>query len=301
VEGVRGVYEVGAPHRSTARGSVSVSPMSRFEHDTSVTRVTEDRYAATIDPGWAVMDGAAPNGGYLMAVAARAMRGSIDHPDPVTLTAHFLAPPDPGPAEVEVEVVRAGRRHSTVQGRLLQDGRECVRLLGAFGDLAAADGPSRLDRSPPALPRLEDCVDATSRGREASASGAFPAPPILLRFDHRQPEALLGWSEGRPTGRGEMGGYVRWADDAVMDTLGLLVVADCYPPPVFNIGDATLGWVPTIELTVQVRKRPAPGYLAARFTTEAITAGYLEEDGEAWDTDGDLVLLSRQLALVPRA
>jgi hypothetical protein len=62
-----------------------------------------------------------------------------------------------------------------------------------------------------------------------------------------------------------------------------------------------VGRVPTIELTVQVRRRPAPGFLSAWFTTEAITAGYLEEDGAVWDAAGDLVVLSRQLALAARA
>jgi hypothetical protein len=69
---------------------------------------------------------------------------------------------------------------------------------------------------------------------------------------------------------------------------------------VFDAGLGDIGWVPTIELTVQVRKRPAPGYLTGWFHTEAVTAGYLEEDGEVWDADGDLVVLSRQLALAAR-
>ena len=274
---------------------------SRFERDTAVERIGDHRYRGTIDPGWAVIDGAAPNGGYVMALAARAMRDALPHPDPVSLTAHFLAPPEPGEVDIEVEVVRTGRRHSTVAARLLQAGRERARLLGTFADLATAVGPTRVDRRGPELPPLDTCVDVTGRAAAQAEGDGYPPPPILMRFDHRMPEALTGWIHGRPTGRGEMGGYLRWIDGADMDTLGLLVVADCYPPAVFNAGgDLALGWVPTLELTVQIRKRPAPGYLATWFTTEAITDGYLEEDGEVRDADGDLVVLSRQLALVAR-
>lgn len=273
----------------------------RFTRDTTVERVGDGRYAGRIDPGWAVIDGAAPNGGYLMALAARAMRDPVpQHPDPVTLTAHFLAPATVGDAEIEVEVLRSGRRHSTVAATLRQDGQAKVRLLGAFGDLTAAAGPTRVDRRPPELPPLEACTDFTAESRQRARVGGFEAPPIALRFDHRMPSAVLGWAEGRPSGRGHIGGYLRWSDGAPMDTLGLLVVADCYPPAVFDADLGDIGWVPTIELTVQVRKRPAPGYLTGWFTTEAVTAGYLEEDGEVWDADGDLVVLSRQLALAAR-
>ena len=272
---------------------------SRFERDTAVERVGDGRYRGVVDPGWAVIDGAAPNGGYLLAMAARAMRDPLPHPDPVTITAHFLAPPDPGPVDIGIEVVRTGRRHSTVAARLRQRGREMVRLLGAFGDLAGAEGPTRVDRTPPALPPLEDCERATDETIERAREHDAAPPPIFLRFDHRTPPGMMGWAHGRPTGRGEMGGWVRWADDAAMDTLGLLVVSDAYPPAVFNAGGAT-GWVPTIELTVQVRARPSPGWLRTAFSTTAMTGGYLEEDGEVWDAAGGLVVLSRQLALAGR-
>jgi acyl-CoA thioesterase len=273
---------------------------SRFEHDTAVERVDGSRYRGEVDPGWAVMDGAAPNGGYLLAMAARAMRDPVPHPDPVTITAHFLAPPEPGPVDIDVEVVRSGRRHSTIAGRLHQHGRDMVRLLGAFGDLASAEGPTRVDRRPPDLPPVDACDRATDQAAERAAAHGKNPPPILMRFDHRTPPGLMGWAERQPTGRGEMGGWLRWADGGEMDTLGLLALADALPPAVFNSGAGGYGWVPTIELTVQVRKRPAPGWLATRFTTDALTAGYLEEDGEVWDADGDLVVLSRQLALAAR-
>ncbi len=275
--------------------------MSRFEHDTAVTRTGDGRYQATIDDGWAVIDGAAANGGYLMALAARAMRDPLDHPDPVTLTAHYLVPPEPGAAEIDVEVVRRGRRHANVAASIVQDGRERVRLLGVFGDLAQISGPTRIDRPPLTLPPLEDCVDTTTQALERAQAGGVPPPPIFQRFAHRQPADQMGWAEGRPTGRGEIGGYVRWPDGTPMDTLGVLVVADCYPPAVFNTGDSRLGWVPTLELTVQLRARPNPaGYLATRFETTAVSGGYLEEDGEIRDADGTLIALSRQLALIAR-
>lgn len=272
----------------------------RFERDTAVTATTPGRFTGVVDDGWAVIDGAAPNGGYLMAMAARAMRADLPHPDPVTVTAHFLAPPEPGEVSIAVDVLRRGRRHSTVTARVEQDGRCCLGLIGTFGDLARADGVSRMDRSGLTLPPIEACVDARQLARERAEAAHRAVPPIVERFDHRQPAEVLGWSHGQPTGQGEMGGYLRWADGAPMDTLGLLVVADCLPPAVFNTGESGLGWVPTIELTVQVRRPPTAGYLTAWFTTEAVTNGYLEEDGEVWDADGELVALSRQLALAPR-
>jgi hypothetical protein len=279
--------------------SVPATTSNRFEQDTAVERIDEGRYRGCIDPGWAVIDGAAPNGGYVMALAARAMREPLPHPDPVTITAHFLSPPATGEVTVDVEVLRTGRRHSTVSASLRQEGRELARLLGTFADLTAAAGPTRVDRVPPSLPPQEDCVAFTDEAATRAASG-IPAPPIALRFDHHIPGSALGWTQGMPSGRGGIGGYIAWRDGAPMDTLGLLVVADCYPPAVFESGIGDIGWVPTIELTVQVRKRPSPGYLTSWFRTAAVTEGYLEEDGEVWDADGDLVVLSRQLALAAR-
>ena len=285
----------------------------RFSRDTAVEAVGDGRFRGRIDEGWSVVDGAAPNGGYVMALAARAMRAvsthpdrphpDRPHPDPVTLTAHFLAPPAPGPVEIDVEVVRSSARHTTLTATLRQGGRECTRLLGAFTDLSRATGPDRVDLAPPAFPPVSACIDATAGALARAATGEIPSFPIQERFDHRQPAELAGWAVGRPTGRGEMGGYVRFADageDDAMDTLGLLVVADCYAPAVFNTAVGSTSWVPTVELTVQVRGRPVPGYLAAQFTTRAITRGYLEEDGRIWDAAGHLVALSRQLALAPR-
>lgn len=268
---------------------------AHFEEDTAVEAVGDGRYRGHITDRWHVLGDAAPNGGYLMAVAARAAVEESGRPDPVTVTGHFLRPPEVGGAEVEVSIVKEGRRFATIQARLLQSGVEKLRLLGAFGDLTRLDGPRRVDRSPPDLPPRDELVDANT---QADDRRSF-APSILRRFDHLVVPQEMGWTIGDPLGRGSIGGYSRFAGEEPMTTLGLLVMADAYPPAVFNMG-VDVGWTPTIELTVQIRKRPAEGWLNARFRTSALTDGLLEEDGEIWDSEDDLVALSRQTALVAR-
>jgi Acyl-CoA thioesterase C-terminal domain len=83
-----------------------------------------------------------------------------------------------------------------------------------------------------------------------------------------------------------------------VDSLALLCAVDAFPPTAFNARLPVAG-TPTVELTAHIRANPAPGWLRCRFSTRFVTAGFLEEDGEVWDSTGRLVGQSRQLALVP--
>jgi hypothetical protein len=59
--------------------------------------------------------------------------------------------------------------------------------------------------------------------------------------------------------------------------------------------------VPTVELTVHIRARPAAGPLRVSVTTVNLARGYLEEDVTIWDSADRLVAQSRQLARVKSA
>ena len=72
---------------------------------------------------------------------------------------------------------------------------------------------------------------------------------------------------------------------------------DAFPPSLFSLL-GKVGWVPTLELTVHVRRRPVPGWIQARFTTTDLHDGLLIEDGQLWDEEGHLVARTRQLALL---
>lgn len=84
-----------------------------------------------------------------------------------------------------------------------------------------------------------------------------------------------------------------------MSPWAMLLGLDAFPPTIFN-ARLPMGWAPTVELTCHIRARPVPGWLRARFTTRFVSGGFLEEDGELWDSQGRLVAQSRQLGLVPR-
>src|ERR671914_2393635 len=79
-----------------------------------------ERWSAEVDPGWVVAG--RPNGGYLLALATRAAMEAAGQPHPLAVSAHFLSPADPGPAEVETRRLRVGRSLATAQVTLVQEG-----------------------------------------------------------------------------------------------------------------------------------------------------------------------------------
>ncbi len=250
---------------------------------------TPQRYRAEVADGWDI--GGHANGGYLLAIIARAMATTTGR-GPLSLTAHYLAPVTDGEVEVLVTPVRIGRRMATAIAEVRRDGRPLITAVGTFG---ARDGSDALlvDGAPPEIPPYDDCTT------EPLDDPAAMIPPLVERLAVRMRPGDEGFRSGSPTGRAEMVGWFAFADQAPIDEIGLMLVADAFAPPIFNSG-LGIGWAPTLELTVHVRATPAPGPLRCRFTTRFIQGGLLDEDGEIWDADGVLVAQCRQLALVPR-
>lgn len=245
-------------------------------------------------PRWDIAGAA--NGGYLMALVANAVLHETGATDPVTVTAHYLAPARPGAVEVEVSQVRAGRRLATAQARLTDaQGQPVLAALATVGSLdelaGASSAPELVDTEPPSLPPLEQCV-------LVEPTETFP-PPFMGQVQVRLEPDLAGFFAGRPSGRPEMRGWFSLPGEPLLSSLALLLAADAFPPTVFN-SNLPIAWTPTVELTVQVRARPRSASLRCSFATRFVTGGYLEADGEIWDADGRLLALSRQLALVPR-
>jgi acyl-CoA thioesterase len=256
-----------------------------FDRATSAERTGDGHWKLDIDAGWNIRS--YPNGGYLVASMIRPLMAELDKPDPLTVSAHFLRPTSVGSADLSTEVVKTGRTHTHVQASLVQT-TERVRLLAAFGDLDAADGPTLISGEPPELPPPDQCLGRGQLPRFLTSI------EITEQIDTRlAPDAP--WLATRPAAP-SISGWVRLADGRPPDIASLFVFADPFPPAVLALGPAQ--WVPTVELTVHIRARPTPGWLRVRFATRYLVDGYHEQDGELWDDKGVLVAQSRQLAML---
>jgi acyl-coenzyme A thioesterase PaaI-like protein len=260
----------------------------RFRTATTVREVGEGRFDAEVHDGWDI--GGNANGGYLLAIAGRAMAEAVGRP-PLTITAHYLRPVPAGPVTVDVVPIRVGRRLATATATMRAGDEPLLQILGSFGDQAPG-GPSIEGEPPVELPPFDECA-----APPGPTEGALPA--LMANLAVRLRPGDEGFRLGRPSGRAEVAGWFALADEEPVDAIGLLLASDAFPPPVFNT-DLPVAWVPTIELTVHVRGTPAPGPLRCSFRSRFVHDGLLDAEGEIWDSTGTLVCQSRQLALVPR-
>ncbi|MDT0573824.1 thioesterase family protein [Streptomyces sp. DSM 3412] len=265
---------------------------SEFDRDTALTRRAPGVYDIDLSAGWTIIG--AVNGGYLLAVLGRALADALPHDDPFTISAYYLTASQPGPAVVRTDVVRTGRTLSTGQASLFQyddEGREIerIRVLASYGDLDSLPDDVRTTAKPPAIPPIDQCFGPQDAPGPVPGGSAI-ADRLFLKLD----PATLGWALGAPSGNGEMRSWFGLADGRDADPFSLLLAVDALPPTAFEMG--LKGWVPTVELTVHIRCRPAPGPLRVAITTRNLAGGFLEEDAEVWDSADRLVAQSRQLA-----
>lgn len=256
----------------------------------AVTAVTEREpgwFSAQVDPEWGI--GAKPNGGYLLSMLARAATSVTAHEDVSAASAHYLHSPEPGPVLIETEVLRAGRSASQIRARLEQDGRPCVEALITASQLEK-DATPYWDRGLPAI----------SRSRFADCARLVPRLPngnrvaIMEQIEVRLDPDSDGFAAGRPSGRGQLRGWLALAGAEAFDPTSLVFAVDAFPPATFDIEFS--GWVPTLELTVYVRALPALGPVRVLHRAQLIDGGRVDESCFVWDSAGRLVAQSTQLA-----
>ncbi len=258
-----------------------------FANVSALTARAADRFDAEVNLEWTIAG--KPNGGYLLAMLGRAAVSVGAHSHVIAASAHYLLAPTPGPVAIAAELLRHGRSMSQVKARMSQDGTACVEALLTTSELRAAVSPY-WQRGLPEISQVpyDECTRLVARLPDGNRVAMLDQ--VELRLDPHS-SAL---TTGRPTGRGELRGWLALPEDEPFDPTSLLFAVDAFPPATFDIEFS--GWVPTLELSVYVRALPAPGPVRVLQRAQLIDGHRVDELCYVWDRTGRLVAQSSQLA-----
>jgi hypothetical protein len=257
--------------------------MNLFDTDVLLEETGNSHFTGVVSDNWSVNGN--PNGGYLMAMIASAMLRKSDKKETPTVTANYVSRCVPGEAEISVSEIARSRQFTRFEARLSQEGKEKIRALGTFVSGNNGCAVHRYETKAPELAPIGECVKMAP----------LPKYTLFHNLDLRLDPACAGWLSGKLSNVSQNKGYFGFADGRPVDLLALFLIIDAMPPAALATQGRT-AWVPTIELSVNVRNLPKTDRLKCSLRTRFITCGLLEADGEVWDEEGNLAAISRQIA-----
>ena len=262
--------------------------MTGFEDDTAVARTSPGVYDAEISEKWWVVRG--PHGGYLASILLRALIDTVDDAEraPRSLTVHYAAAPEAGPARIETELIRSGSKLSTLSARLVQN------------DVTVALGVAAFSKAWGGLDYTDVTMPDTLGPEEGFPVHEVESVPEFVKRFHMM--ATLGEPPMSGAKEARLGGWIRMAEPVIADAVVVATLMDAWMPVVFPVATEQIV-APTIDLTIHFRAplphlgaEPDDHYLGV-FWSHLARDGFFEEDGELWSKDGVLLAQSRQLAL----
>ncbi|MEE6163493.1 MULTISPECIES: thioesterase family protein [unclassified Mycolicibacterium] len=269
-----------------------------FTDLTTLEPVGDGTYLASVDPIWTI--GPKVHGGCMMALCAAAARqalGAEADLQPIAVSANYLHAPEPGGVTLTATVRKRGRQVSVVDVELSQGDVVAVSSAVTLGHLDVAD------------PRHQEPLPLSGMAAQPSADAVHvtPAHPMGqivhvaqgcdLRIDPSAALFLAG-QQGEPINRMWLRPFAQ--DEADPDTALLFAVmaGDISAPVTMNRG--MFGWTPTVQLTTYLRRRPAPGWMRVMASATVIGETLFEEDHLILDAAGQVIVQSRQLAMIPK-
>jgi len=284
-------YEIGAHRRrismpSARRADYRVAHhrgpqerfMTLFDQTTTVNFGTDGARQVEVDlpEAWSSLMGA--HGGFVTALAVRAVEARLVGQGVRTVATTFLRPVAIGDATLTVTALRTGRSLSTFEVALHQSDRQATstRITAAV----AATG-SEWDHAPVLdVPPVEDCV-------------VVPGPPGIHHLDHGT--GVLDPAHLPLTRSGEaiLRGHIRPAEPRPIDEAWLVMVLDYFPPAAWTKVDPPAGGV-SVDYTVHIHRTlddvlPADQWLAVSLRADVSTAGLSLEHGAIAAPDGRLL------------
>jgi acyl-CoA thioesterase len=239
-------------------------------------------WRASLSPNWAVWG---PNGGYLAAIAFRAMLGEARLPRPASFQCHFLAVGQFAPVEIRVERLGGGKRAESLRADVLQGDRMLLAATAWMVD-DGLDGYEHDFGKAPAVPG----PDAVRSYKELAGEEYEQWYPIWRSMEGRP----LRWQQ--PPGPPLSQTWMRFTDtpitDRIADAVRQLFWMDF---PGWNATISAHPWpfrylTPNLDLTIQFHQfAPEEEWALIDGTVPVAADGLVGCNARLWTPSGRLL------------
>lgn len=253
----------------------------------TLAQISSDKNDQVIElpTGWA--QGRAFFGGFSAALAAQFLRQQFsDDYHLRSLSLSFVAPAEPGEAQLSYRVLRQGKSVVQVAVELQQQGDVMLAGLASLGK-ARQSQVQVAGETPPDLKTVNDGPGLPE---------ADIVPEFAKNFDYRITSGGMPFS-GQP-GR-TFGGWVRFRDEQQpLSTAAILALVDAWPPAVLPHLDkpapaSSLTW--TIEFPdLPLQDFSTHDWFQYEAFIEHAGDGYGHSRAGLWSDQGQLIAISRQ-------
>jgi Acyl-CoA thioesterase C-terminal domain/Acyl-CoA thioesterase N-terminal domain len=274
---------------------------SLFPDAMALRPLGDGAYAGELNKIWTI--GPKLHGGAMLSLCAAAAREALgSDKQPISVSANYLSAGSPGDLRLETFVRKQGRRISVVDVELIGGARVAVHAVVTLGEpehlvpplLSANPVVSKMSPEPP--PDVEPIGPGHPMFGTVNYWEGVDVRPLMSTVpDGPSPDA----ADARSTKSTSPPVIQIWARPRGMapDILFALMCGDVSMPVAFAVGRR--GWAPTVQLTAYLRGLPADGWLRVMATTTQIGQDWFDEDHIVIDSQGRIIVQTRQLALVP--
>ena len=270
------------------------------------TRVTPDatkpgRFRAELESSWGAP--LFPSGGLVTGATLRAMQSSLPNPEHRvrTMTTMFISTVRDGPVEIDVELLRPGKRMTHLRATLRNAGSDEPGHV-----TTAAFGESRpgFEFAYTPAPDVGEPQDYPERAEPPAGVPAFRAGFL----DHTEIRGIglkQSWETDWMGGHAEATRWIRYRDtprlaDGTLDPLALPALADTMPPAIMQyLGPgAPFCHLPSVDLTVHFYAATRSQWLLSHTRCHWAGDGYASTEIQLWDEQRKLVCHATQVMLV---
>lgn len=243
------------------------------------------RYAAVLSEQWEIWG---PSGGYLAAIALRAVGDVAQIAQPRSFYCHFLSSPAFGPVQIEVAPLKRGRRAESFSVTMAQDGKAVLHALVK----TTADAPGYSHQHPhvPSVPPPEDLEVYEHTGTPDGRRFRFwenverrPVAPGEMGEHHGELAPVLReWTRFRP---------LACFEDPFLDAARSLILLDTFGfPAAYQRYRSWEYLAPNLDTSLWLHCfNPKSEWLLVDHECTVAAHGLMAVSGRVWDIEGALL------------